>query len=285
MYSTAFRIDPDLEQGNCYLVTHTDQSRKYAWYQHSFVVHANESSGQYACECRTWEHTGLFCAHLLKAFTHLQIKKIPSDYVLKRYTRDARIHVMWDRHDIVTVGPDCTTEQFRTSKLVTLAMDAVRACRKSSIGFNTGCEDFIALRELADTISSDINMTSAGGARKEQNVDMETPIADVAPLIASEIEISTSAPREAQTKGSRKRGRNGSEVDEAGSSREGEKKGSRICGYCGLMTNHYATTCRLNPANAAKVRGGRSGRRGMMGGRRGRPPTNRQLHAEFEDVA
>jgi hypothetical protein len=37
------------------------------------------------------------------------------------------------------VGPNCTTEQFRTSKLVTLAMSAVRACKMSTIAFEARC--------------------------------------------------------------------------------------------------------------------------------------------------
>jgi hypothetical protein len=38
--------------------------------------------------------------HLVKAFTHLQVDKIPGKYVLKRYTRGARSVVEWDRNDV-----------------------------------------------------------------------------------------------------------------------------------------------------------------------------------------
>ncbi|GJM85489.1 hypothetical protein PR202_ga01941 [Eleusine coracana subsp. coracana] len=59
MNSTAFHIDVDKERENGYLVTHTNESRKYAWYQHSFKVFANVEAGVFECECRTWEHTGM----------------------------------------------------------------------------------------------------------------------------------------------------------------------------------------------------------------------------------
>jgi hypothetical protein len=57
MNSTAFHIMADKERENGYLVTHTNESRKYAWNQHSFKVIANVEAGIFECECHTWEHT------------------------------------------------------------------------------------------------------------------------------------------------------------------------------------------------------------------------------------
>ena len=56
--STAFRIDADSDSEDTYLVTRTNDSKTYAWLQHSFRVYANAQLGKYTCECRTWEHTG-----------------------------------------------------------------------------------------------------------------------------------------------------------------------------------------------------------------------------------
>jgi len=91
--------------------------------------------------------SGLFCAHLIKAFTYLQIENIPSKYIMKRYTRDARMMVTWDRHDIANMGIDCEDERYVTRKLVDLAMMAVRALRKTSIGVERGSKDLQALAE------------------------------------------------------------------------------------------------------------------------------------------
>jgi hypothetical protein len=35
--------------------------------------------------------------HVIKAFTHLQVQSIPEKYILRRYTRNARSVVPWDR--------------------------------------------------------------------------------------------------------------------------------------------------------------------------------------------
>lgn len=46
VYSTAFRIDPDADNIDSFLVTHTNQSWQYAWFQHSFKVQANVREGK-----------------------------------------------------------------------------------------------------------------------------------------------------------------------------------------------------------------------------------------------
>ena len=105
---------------------------------------------------------GLFCAHLIKAFTHLQIDNIPSDYIMKRYTRGARSMVTWDRHDIVTTETACESEKNKTKKLVEIAMTAVRACRKTSFGFEKACEQMTALAEWGEAIARDTGPSNRG---------------------------------------------------------------------------------------------------------------------------
>jgi hypothetical protein len=241
--------------------------------------------------------TGLFCPHLIKAFTHLQITNIPSDYIMKRYTRDARTMVPWDRHDIVPTGLGCESDQYKTKKLVEVAMAAVRACRKTRLGFEQGCERLTALAEWGESVARDIepvhmadctneeNMTDETGEdghanRVEQDVANEPGDEPCAPPVPNGIQISECAPKEARTKG---RNRGGKQVvnDEASTSKA---EGKRRCGYCGSL-GHYSTGCGLNPENAGKKRGGSESLRGKMGRKRGRPPTNRQLEQEFDDVA
>jgi hypothetical protein len=146
------------------------------------------------------------CSHLVKAFTHLQIRKIPSHYILKRYTRNARHQLMWDRNDIVTVGPDCTTEQFRMSKLVTLAMAAVRACRMSRTTFDAGCQRLEELRILAGSIPSDIDPSAQGSMRADTS-ENEQPISVDAQNEVESMVVSMSSPRTAKTKGSKRTGK------------------------------------------------------------------------------
>lgn len=117
---------------------------------------------------------GMFCAHLLKAFMQLQITNIPAKYLLKRYSRDARFFVMWDMHDIVSMGPNYTTEQSRTAKLVELAMAAVRACCRTATDFDGGCEDLAALAVWGEAIPRDSGPSRVVDLENNQNVENET---------------------------------------------------------------------------------------------------------------
>lgn len=217
---------------------------------------------------------------------------------MKRYTRDARTLVMWDRHDIVTSGPGCESGQLISRKLVELAMAAVRACRKTSMGIEKGSEQLTALAEWGENIARDAGVPDMGdvadeqidgieesaneheSSQVEQGLSYESGGQPRAPPVPIEMQISECAPKEARTKG-RKRG--GKQVlnDNTNSNKA---PGKRACGFCGSL-GHYSTSCDLNPENANKKRGASGSLRGKMGRKRGRPPTKRQLDGDFEDVA
>jgi hypothetical protein len=70
---------------------------------------------------------GLFCVHLLRAFMQLQVDKIHLRYIPKRYTGFARKDLEFDRCDLRQVGEDGNTQSYRTTLLITKAMQVVRA--------------------------------------------------------------------------------------------------------------------------------------------------------------
>jgi hypothetical protein len=80
---------------------------------------------------------GLFCMHIIRAFTHLQVRNIPEKYIRKRYTRSARQEVPWDRHDGVRIGPAASQEQTRMSSLLPKLMKLGRAGSRS----DRGCQE------------------------------------------------------------------------------------------------------------------------------------------------
>ncbi|XP_039787154.1 protein FAR1-RELATED SEQUENCE 5-like [Panicum virgatum] len=93
--STAFRVRPDPDKAGYYMVKHTRPPTDFPWLCHEFWVKAvvNEEipeESEFNCECMRIEHTGMFCPHLLCVLTNLQVAHIPSRYIPKRYTRNAR---------------------------------------------------------------------------------------------------------------------------------------------------------------------------------------------------
>jgi hypothetical protein len=60
----------------------------------------------------------MFCPHLVAVFINLQVMYIPSRYIPKRYTRNARVNVTFDRHDTKFIGPDGSTKASRMLELL-----------------------------------------------------------------------------------------------------------------------------------------------------------------------
>lgn len=64
--------------------------RMYGKSKDFLVVH-NSLDGTVSCNCLKFEHVGFLCSHALKVLDHHNIKVVPSCYILKRWTKDARI--------------------------------------------------------------------------------------------------------------------------------------------------------------------------------------------------
>jgi hypothetical protein len=59
--STTFQMDPNPGVADGYLVKHHQGSGGFGWSDHAFRVQANIKNGEYGCEWRQWEHTGMSC--------------------------------------------------------------------------------------------------------------------------------------------------------------------------------------------------------------------------------
>lgn len=67
-----------------YKVNTFGQSREYG-------VTFNSSDNTVVCDCMKFEYVGFLCSHALKVLDHRNIKVVPSRYILKRWTKDARV--------------------------------------------------------------------------------------------------------------------------------------------------------------------------------------------------
>lgn len=56
-----------------------------------FLVVYNSFDGTVSCNCLKFEHVGFLCSHALKVLDHHNIKVVPFCYILKRWTKDARV--------------------------------------------------------------------------------------------------------------------------------------------------------------------------------------------------
>jgi zinc finger SWIM domain-containing protein 3 len=87
-----FQEEYEEYQGTCirvlkegfYIVANYDDSKERK-------VMGNHLDQKVSCECRKFETHGILCCHALNFLDAMNIKKIPEHYILKRWTRDARL--------------------------------------------------------------------------------------------------------------------------------------------------------------------------------------------------
>jgi hypothetical protein len=80
--------------------------------------------------------SGLSRVHLLRAFMHLQVQKIPSKYILQRYTVSSRQDVPFERIDKSLRGKDGVTKSYRQKMLLTKTIKVVRQVCMSKAGYD-----------------------------------------------------------------------------------------------------------------------------------------------------
>ncbi|KAG9446981.1 hypothetical protein H6P81_013109 [Aristolochia fimbriata] len=81
---------------NMYMVT------KYGGKTHTVTFDFNEMRG--SCNCRMFEFSGILCRHILSVLNGENVSLLPSHYILKRWTRNARSRIMLDEHDVEVQG-------------------------------------------------------------------------------------------------------------------------------------------------------------------------------------
>jgi hypothetical protein len=117
-------------------VHHYNQSREFAWSRHAFKVLADKEEGRFECECKLWEHTGLFCHHVIAVFEHLRLDKIPPRYILQRYMKNPVKDPDFNRRDYKTAASAETTLPYRRTILYSEAMKTVNKGCLSDKMFN-----------------------------------------------------------------------------------------------------------------------------------------------------
>ncbi|WVZ63333.1 hypothetical protein U9M48_012973 [Paspalum notatum var. saurae] len=287
-YATAYKIARDPDGGiNDWVVQHTKRSNRIVWGQHELKVMADVEDGRYTCECKQWEHKGLFCVHLLRAFQILQIDRIPKEYVLQRYTNSARHDVVFSRDDKKLKGKDGETQSYRQKTMLKSTMKVINKTSMSKAGHDKYLDVMGELMELLERVEPDIGVDeSCETSDVEGDLDEGVPVGDLREdslrkrrdasssdagrkLDFAVDGISLEGPDRAKPKG-RTIKETESMVLRLGA--KGEKKKNRKCKKCGIADGHNSRTCLSVKENRDRL--------AKLGGRtRGRPPGSKNKSA------
>lgn len=131
---TANRIDGD-EAISTYRVAKFEDDHK------AYIVSLNFPEMRASCSCQMFEYSGILCRHILTVFTVTNVLTLPSHYILRRWTRNAR---SW-------VGSDDRAElhgqESLTVRYNNLCREAIRYAEEGAIAPETYNSAMAALKE------------------------------------------------------------------------------------------------------------------------------------------
>jgi zinc finger SWIM domain-containing protein 3 len=73
-------------------------------FQEEWKVEGNRLEQKSSCGCGQFERLGVLCAHALKVLDLMNIKLFLEHYILKRWTREARVGSVQDSHGRIIVA-------------------------------------------------------------------------------------------------------------------------------------------------------------------------------------
>ncbi|KAK1361427.1 hypothetical protein POM88_045901 [Heracleum sosnowskyi] len=133
---TADRIDGNDAIGKYRVAKFEDDQKAY-------IVSLNSPEMRAACSCQMFEYSGILCRHILTVFTVTNVFTLPSDYILSRWTRNAKSWVGSD---------DCGEVHGQESLAVrynSLCREAIKYAEEGAVAPETYSAARAALREGA----------------------------------------------------------------------------------------------------------------------------------------
>ena len=95
---------------------------------------------------------------------HIQLERIPKEYILQRYTYSAKQDVVFSRDDRKMSGKDGETKSYRQKMLLKKAMKVVNQASMSKAGSDKALDTMDELLEMLGRLEPDIGCEDVGGA-------------------------------------------------------------------------------------------------------------------------
>ncbi|KAM0912865.1 hypothetical protein ACQ4PT_012524 [Festuca glaucescens] len=246
--SAAYNIQEIRDDGT-YVTVHMDVENRERWSKLVFPVHVNKEKDEFKCICKLFEHMGILCCHILKVMTHIGYPTLPDKYILKRWTKHARI------------GAEISLESLRKDKDAAASRThrhnlLFHACMDLSSKGDISVDAFhIAMRHITEAVQQiDLSCTP------EQPTTIPHTTAKSTNLAEPEKESSGSDEEEdameeeqhdAVLPPDRRKKRGRPRASRYKKQIEGGIRKKKKCSFCG-QKGHYRTGCSENPENATK---------------------------------
>ncbi|KAG5064535.1 hypothetical protein AAZX31_02G256700 [Glycine max] len=138
---TANRIEEDGENSIFRVAKFEDDQKAY-------VVTLNLSELRANCSCQMFEYSGILCRHVLTVFTVTNVLTLPSHYILKRWTRNAKSSA-----GSVELAGESLGHESLTSRYSNLCWEAIKYAEEGALTVEIYDTAISALRESGKKIS------------------------------------------------------------------------------------------------------------------------------------
>ncbi|KAJ1432147.1 Zinc finger, PMZ-type [Sesbania bispinosa] len=153
--------------------------------QKSYIVTLNHSELRANCSCQMFEYSGILCRHVLTVFTVTNVLTLPSHYILKRWTRNAKSGIGSDE----CAGESHGNESL-TSRYANLCQEAIRCAEEGAIAVETYEVAVSALREarkkiavMKRSVAKAVPPSNPVSGTAHDNRKSPTPTSDTTPLL------------------------------------------------------------------------------------------------------
>nr|XP_010914936.1 protein FAR1-RELATED SEQUENCE 5 [Elaeis guineensis]XP_010914937.1 protein FAR1-RELATED SEQUENCE 5 [Elaeis guineensis]XP_019704364.1 protein FAR1-RELATED SEQUENCE 5 [Elaeis guineensis]XP_029118924.1 protein FAR1-RELATED SEQUENCE 5 [Elaeis guineensis] len=141
----------------------------------TFLVTYNSAKKTATCTCKNFEFSGILCQHILGVFLMVDLRMLPEEYFLKRWTRHAKSCVILDEH---SVELQSSSQESITSRYNDLCRDAIKFAEKGA----TSIEIYKAAKDVLQKAFTDIiafeKNSGRGALRDVININEEIAIDD-----------------------------------------------------------------------------------------------------------
>ncbi|KAI4385412.1 hypothetical protein MLD38_003440 [Melastoma candidum] len=138
---TANRVDDDGILSTFSVVKFEDNRKSYK-------VMVNYTEMKASCSCRMFEYCGILCRHVLTVFTVSNILTLPEHYIVKRWTRNAKVAVGLNDTDEL-LGMDTLTARYNV-----LCREAMKYAEDGAAAMETYNVALDALKDVGRKISA-----------------------------------------------------------------------------------------------------------------------------------
>ncbi|KAF2322291.1 hypothetical protein GH714_010555 [Hevea brasiliensis] len=115
----------------------------------AYIVTLNYPEMRANCSCQMFEYSGILCRHVLTVFTVTNVLTLPSHYILKRWTRNAKTGTGIDER-----GGELHGQESLTLRYNSLCREAVKYAEEGAIALDTYNVAIGALREGGKKIAA-----------------------------------------------------------------------------------------------------------------------------------